>query len=231
MIITAWKVSRISDSAIGYVAIAGTAAGQLVGSGVMIFTDVLFRDFLELSDGLSWSYTGIYGAEWKQPQMTAEQPALGGSSWGMVGNDTNGSVWILSDYNYSQAWASGHAVRPYPFTFYNPNPLVITSFTVWNGQWDNTRDWDFRVSNDNASWTTVASGTSTAGNWGIWSEDIDTGGAFRYHQFRIVTGTDRDWENIAEIHIFGTENVIDEPVRTEINTSDLQNFTIIGGNS
>jgi hypothetical protein len=148
--------------------------------------------------------------------MTADQLNYGGNSWALwLPDGTQEQAYRLSNGNLQEYVGSGHGARPYRYCFYNPNPLTITSFRVCNSSEDHIVNYDFRYSDDNESWTTLASGTNTNfQTYGQWTFPVPNSGAHQYYQFRCVTGTDADWENLAELTLYGTQNIIADPVVT-----------------
>jgi hypothetical protein len=227
MKITAYAVN--SGGAGAYCAVFGSEAGAYVPSGTKIFSDPIFRNQIATASGSDYVFSGQSGVSWEQPIMAANQPDLGGALWGLS-TPTMDNAWRLSDGFDGGGWASGHSVRPYPITYYNPTPLVVTQVGIKNSTSDHVINWDFRGTNDYAgdAWETLASGTNT--NYGanaIWYFDVLNSAPYRYLQFRIVTGTDGDWENLNEVRMFGTQNIVDPPVVTNVSERDKRNFNFI----
>jgi hypothetical protein len=121
------------------------------------------------------------------------------------------------DGKLQQHIASGHRSRPYPYRFYNPNPLTLTSTWVCNSYKDYINNWDFQCSDDGNTWTALTSGNNiNHSSYGQWTFFVPNSGAHRYYEFRVVSGTDGDWQNLSELTIYGTQTVVDDPETTVI---------------
>jgi hypothetical protein len=217
MLIVAYKVTEDGGATIRYTANYGRFAGGPVPTGTRIYDDPIFRTFRGTAAANQYFYSGIIGAQWTQPIMTQDQLIPGGDLWALwTPNGTNYDPYRYSDGVLDQYNASGHRARPYPYRFYNSNPLIITSFRVCNANEDHVRNWRFDYSDDGDNWITLTSGTSGGGGYTHWTFTVPNSGAHQYYQFVVVTGTDGDWQNIGELTMYGTQNIVDDPVETVI---------------
>ncbi|MDR3117602.1 MAG: hypothetical protein LBT98_03460 [Puniceicoccales bacterium] len=212
------------DPTVYYTTKYGSFADDPVPAGTRIYADNLFHTFVEVATANSHRYSGTIGAPWTQPTMTASQTSYGGELWALDAPwGTNDPVWLLSDGNLQQHVASGHRSRPYPYLFYNPNPLTVTSVRICNSYEDHVTSWSFWCSDNRDDWTQLASGS--AGNtsaYGQWTFAVPNSGAHRYYEFRVVGGTDGDWQNLSEITLYGIQDVVDAPEVTVLDESNAK---------
>jgi hypothetical protein len=217
VVITAYRVSNDGGTTVRYVATYGRFAGDPVPTGTRVYVDKTLLNFLETANVNSYKYCGTIGKNWTQPVMAQDQTVLGGDIWGFSApNGTSDAIWQLSDGNLQQHVASGHRSRPYPYRFYNPNPLTIRSFRVCNSYEDYITGYDFQCSDDGSNWTTLTSGSGNTSSYAQWTFSVPNSGAHQYYQFRVVSGTDGDWQNLSELTMYGTQNVVDDPETTVI---------------
>ena len=160
-----------------------------------------------------------------QPALTADG-TIGGDSFACdmdsrYSSEVHYACWRAFDgrtvFNqYRQAITADG--QPHWIEFYNPVPLVVTKMTVYNG-YDTSLPlaWQFQCSDDNTTWTTIASGTNT--NYtegGEWSFDVANSGLHKYYRFYTTSGygTNSGTLAISEFvitgHISGWTLVADE---------------------
>jgi hypothetical protein len=156
------------------------------------------ENFDNLSTAIESIPSGGATVPWTQPVLTANG-TIGGNSF---------AVAMDSQYQSRAAWYAFDGVttydgnkqahtangQPHWIEFYNPQPLIVTKMTVYNGG-DNVcpLDWQFQCSDDNSTWTTLTSGTNTeytAG--GMWSFNVPNSGAHKYYRFYTTSGYGRD---------------------------------------
>lgn len=118
---------------------------------------------------------------------------------------------VLADAGTDQAHTGSG--QPHWFEFYNPNPLLVTAMTVYNGG-DNVlpKDWQFQASADGVQWDVLTDGSnenSTAGC--AWSFTIPAAarGWYKYHRFYVTSGSGSDsgYTGITEFVITAKERV------------------------
>jgi hypothetical protein len=211
--ITAYRVTKDGGATIRYVTKYSQFYGDPVAAGTRVYEDNLFRNFLEVATAGQYIYAGKKNAPWTQPIMTGSQTNYGGDLWALdAPYGTNDPVWHLSDGNLQQHIASGHRGRPYPYLFYNPNPLTITSVRICNSYEDYINGYAFWYSDNRDDWTQLVSGNNTNhGGYGQWTFTVPNSGAHRYYEFRVNSGTDGDWQNLSEITMYGTQDIRDDP--------------------
>ncbi|MDR2030206.1 MAG: hypothetical protein LBP65_01930 [Puniceicoccales bacterium] len=215
--ITAYRVTNDGGTTVRYVRPAGSAVGQVVATGTRVYADNLFRTFVEYATANAYEYCGVRGAPWTQPIMTQGQESYGGSLWALTAPyGTNDAVWLLSDGNLQQHVASGHRGRPYPYLFYNPNPLTVTSVRICNSYEDYVTYWSFWYSDNRDDWTQLTEGNGNTNSYGQWTFSVPNSGAHKYYEFRVVSGTDGDWQNLSEITLYGTQDIVDDPEVTKL---------------
>lgn len=220
---TAYKV--YSDNVdLAYCGVAGTAANAYVASGTSICSDPFLQTPIATADGTDWRYLGEVRA-WSQPTMTGNQMTLGGSVWGVYesGGQT-GNLWKLSDQNGSTYWDAGRPGLPIRVIFYNPNPLLLTGVYFYNYSSDGISSYTFSGSNDNSNWDELSSGSGKGHNQ-QWTDTITTSTAYRYFKLQVSQTLDSSgWLNLREVTMYGTENVIADPVVSDTGDDTLRCF-------
>ena len=148
-------------------------------------------------DNLATAIDSISGGgeiPWTQPVLTANG-TIGGDSFAVAMDSQHLSLyaWYAFDgITTYQQYKQAHTAKgqPHWIEFYNPEPIVVTKMTVYNGGSNVCPlDWQFQCSDDNSTWTTLTSGTNTvytAG--GMWSFDVSNSGAHQYYRFYTTSG-------------------------------------------
>jgi hypothetical protein len=222
MNVTAYRVSDDGGATVRHVAVYGSSAGAPVPSGTRVYADKLFADFVEVAAPEAYAYCGTFDLPWTQPAMAGNYESPGGDRWALwapVGVADYDNLWHLCDGQFTYAVSSGHRSRPFPYCFYNPNPLRISTFRVYNAGSDYVTGYDFQCSDDGQDWTTLAQGTNA--NYsaqGIWEFPVNSIAYHRYHQFRVISGTDGDWQNLCGLQMLGVQSLVDPPEVTVLPT-------------
>lgn len=135
---------------------------------------------------------------WTQPVLTANG-TIGGDSFAVAMDSQHLSLYAwyafdgITTYDRNKQ-AHTQNGQPHWIEFYNPEPIIVTKMTVYNGGANVCPlDWQFQCSDDDTTWTTVASGTNTvytAG--GMWSFNVPNSGAHQYYRFYTTSGYGRD---------------------------------------
>lgn len=224
--ITAYKVYTTGTS-LAYCGVAGSAADAYVPSGTAICSDPFLQDQIATADGTDWQYVGE-NRSWTQPTMTGNQMTIGGSVWGIYesGGQT-GNLWKISDKNGSSYWDAGRPGLPINVIFYNPNPVLATSVYFYNYSSDGINNYNFSGSNDNSTWTQLSIGTGKGHNQ-QWTDTITTSTPYKYFRLQVTQTLDSSgWLNLREVTISGTENVVADPVVSDLGSDSVRMFAVV----
>jgi len=147
-------------------------------------TDSVYTKDDPISDGLS---------AWTQPTLTANG-TLGGNSFAVYSSapifEYPGYIYepyCAFDNDSNTCWSPEltNANDPIDLIIYNPNPLKVTALH-WEVFDYNRRPatWEWYGSNDNETYTLIASGTNTSNDFTL---EFTPSFAYKYHKFRTLT--------------------------------------------
>lgn len=146
--------------------------------------------------------------DWTQPVLTANG-TMGGESFAVNQSSTyasNRQAWVAFDgVDTGADWNSAQGV-PQWISWYNPVPLSISKITVVNtietAYPDTIKDYEVQVSDDNAVWKTIYSGTNTTGAGETWDVDLsNVENSSKYWRIYITSCNNRNYARITELKI------------------------------
>ena len=159
-----------------------------------------------IENSVTWTKTL---SPWTQPVLSSNG-TMGGSSFACDMSSINSSRYAWHAFDGSTAQVADNQAQtsnsmPAWISFYNPEPIIVTQMTVYNGDTPPV-DWEFQCSDDNSTWTTLTSGTNTVTtNWENWSFDVPNSGAHKYYRFYVTSSTYQYYLGINEFKITAHE--------------------------
>ena len=141
--------------------------------------------------------------KWEQPILTSDG-VLGGNSFAcqMLNNPVN-SAYLAFDGNTStNARINSGASSSSSFTFYNPEPLKISTIII-NASGNNNNEYmsagKLYGSNDNSSWTELL--TFSGLSYGDYTLAVNSDKSYKYHKFMPTSLCTAGYWTLAELKI------------------------------
>lgn len=161
--------------------VKGNKLYQLAKSDRKYYKDVVTTKY--------WKY--VYES-WTRPNLSSDG-TLGGSSFavsrtGGSGTTLTGSTYASMDGNASTSCKFTYSSNGSSYTFYNPNPLLLTSiqFSYYDGNSAyGVKKGNLQASDDNSAWTTLATFNSNLSTW-----TINATKHYKYFKINITEGYD-----------------------------------------
>lgn len=130
---------------------------------------------------------------WIRPNLT-ESGTLGGSDYAISATHGNANAYKAVDSNTGSTWQSAQTTgynHTETLTFYSPVPIKLTNLTFTAPAWKSAEGWSYRyqigkgtisVSNNNNTWTDVATFNNIGGYKSTVSIDLSTESYYSYYK-------------------------------------------------
>ena len=148
-------------------------------------------------------------SSWTQPVLSANG-TIGGNSFAVDSYNSYGNNYAYYAFDgvtsgTNNVWSPSSL--PAYITIYNPSPLNITSITVTDWSQHFARTGTIEASNDNITYTTLTSWTSTnSTSFGQWTIDLSSNtGYYKYYRYKVETSTSSSYANTVEITLTATQ--------------------------
>lgn len=133
------------------------------------------------------AYGGVE-TSWTQPTLSANG-TVGSSDFAVYSNNINGSYQPYYSFDNNSSTTCSIYIGGY-LLIYNSSPIKVSSILITNWSDSFAYGWTLYGSNDNSTYTTLASGTnSNTTSGGTWSMDISSGSRGYYKYYKIVVSS------------------------------------------
>ena len=141
--------------------------------------------------------------KWEQPILTSNG-VLGGNSFAcqMLNNPVNPAYLAFDGNTSTNARINSGASSSSSFTFYNPEPLKISTIII-NASGNSNNEYmsagKLYGSNDNSSWTELL--TFSGLSYGDYTLDVNSDKSYKYHKFMPTSLCSAGYWTLAELKI------------------------------